>query len=210
MFEELNKLARCLQDSDAGWVNRRDAAQKLGDVASAALGALQKHAAEMDLDVRRVIDKVLEDASAALAGIEPARHLKEFSLKDLAEACAKGDERIVEKHEDGYAVKAQLKNGRHQVVYLDNHKRKDGIELIRVFSKCGPAKEEALAWALQANMKISHGALAMSKSDGEDFLVMTNCYIAKLATPSEIKASVKEMAQYGDWIENKLTGLDEF
>jgi len=40
--------------------------------------------------------------------------------------------------------------------------------------------------------------------------VLTNCFLARTATPSLIKASVKELAHYGDWIESKLGGLDDF
>jgi len=210
MIDELTNLAGQLKNSEAGWVTRRDAAEKLGEIAATALTALHEHRDEPDQDVRRSVDKALGAASGALEGIAPASQDREYSLRELAEACAKGDERTVEESGDGFLINVMLKSGRHQTVRLDNHNRKDGTELVRVFSKCGPAKEDAFSWALKANMKISHGALAIMTENEEKFLVMTHCYLAKQAAPRAVKASVKEMAHYADWIENKLTGLDGF
>ena len=75
---------------------------------------------------------------------------------------------------------------------------------------CGKPRADAFEWALRANMKISLGALALTRDGGEERLVLTNCFLARTATPSLIKASVKELAHYGDWIESKLGGLDDF
>jgi len=208
--EELEKLARQLRDAQAGWVVRRDAAQELGRIACFALEVLHEHADEMDVDVRRVVDLALGEASAFLAGVPPSPQVKQYTLEELAKACAKEGERVVAPHGKGFVVQVTLKNGRHQAVCLNQHKRKDGTELIRVFTECGKPREYAFEWALRANMKISHGALALSKDGGEERLVLTDCYLAHAATPAEIKASVKELAYYGDWIESKLGELDDF
>lgn len=210
MTEKLEKLAQKLHDPDTGWVIRRDAAETLGKIAYFALDALREHADEMDVDVRRAIDQALGEASAALAGVAPLPKLKQYTLEELAKGCAKDGERVVAPHGKGFVVQVTLKSGRHQAVYLNHHKRKDGMELIRIFTECGKPREDALEWALRANMKIAHGALALTKDDGEERLVLTDCYLTHAANPAEIKASVKELAIYGDWIESKLSGLDDF
>jgi len=207
---ELEKLAKQLHDPEAGWVVRRDAAENLGKAACFVLDALREHADEMDVDVRRAVDHALGEASAALAGVPPLPQVKQYTLEELAKACAKDGERVVAPHGKGFVVQVTLKSGRRQAVYLNHHQRKDGMELIRIFTECGPPREDALEWALRANMKITHGALALTKDSGEERLVLTDCYLAHAATPAEIKASVKELAFYGDWIESKLTGLDDF
>jgi len=209
-MEQLESLVKQLEASKAGWVLRRDAAENLGKAACFALNALREHADEMDVDVRRSVDEALGQASAALAGIPPMPQVKQYTLEELAKACEKDGERLVAPHGKGYVVQVTLKSGRKQAVYLNHHKRKDGTELIRIFTECGKPREDAYVWALRANMKISHGALALSKDSGEERLVLTNCYLAHVAMPAEVKASVKELAHYGDWIESKLTGLDDF
>ena len=42
----------------------------------------------------------------------------------------------------------------------------------------------------------------------EDRFVLINNLLANEASPAEIKASVKELALYGDWIEQKLSEED--
>ena len=40
--------------------------------------------------------------------------------------------------------------------------------------------------------------------------VMANCFLASHVSPAELKAAVKEIAFYGDWIEKEMTGADNF
>jgi hypothetical protein len=210
VIEDIERAAKELGNADAGWVNRRDAAGKLGQIASEALGALKAHADEMDVDVHRVVEEALEKASGALAGVKPSAPVKHYALEELVKACAKDKERVVAPHGKGFVVQVELKGGRRQSVFLSQHSRKDGMKLIRVYTECGKASKDALAWALRANMNVAQGALALSKEAGEERLVLINCFLVDQATPLEVKASVKELAAYGDWIEEKLSGLDEF
>ncbi|HPJ97888.1 MAG TPA: hypothetical protein PKW60_00255 [Candidatus Hydrogenedentes bacterium] len=208
--EELERLAQQLRDTQTGWVARRDAAQALGKAVSFALDALREYSDEMDVDVRRAVDQALGEASAALAGVPARPPVRQYTLEELAIACAKDGERVVAPHGKGYVVQVTLKSGRHQAVFLNHHVRKDGAELIRVFTVCGKPRADAFEWALRANMKISLGALALTGEGDEERMVLTNRFLARAATPSQIKASVKELAVYGDWIESKLGELDDF
>lgn len=207
MFEEIDKAAVDLANREAGWVTRRDGAEVLGQAAVRALAALKAHEEEPDVDVQRSVESALGQASGALAGVapKPGGH----SLEELARFCEKPGSREVTASGDGYAVKVQLKAGRHQMVYITPFKRKDGIELVRVYTRCGPPQEKTLSWALAANMKLAQCAFALIEEEGEEQLVLTNCYLAGQATPTEIKVAVKEVAHYGDWMETKLTGLDD-
>ena len=209
MFEQINEAAKQLANTQAGWVTRRDGAEFLGKVAAAALGVLNENRDEMDVDVRRVIDAALEEARAGLAGVKP-KASGPVPLGDLVKACEKPGRREVRPDGDGYVIEVKLKEGRHQTVYVSHAERKDGIELIRVFTYCGKYAEEAMQWALRANTKLAQGALALTDADGEERFALVNCFLAGEVTTTEFKASVKEIAFYGDWVEKKLTGLDDF
>ena len=210
MYEEIVRATEDLRNTKAGWVTRRDAAEHLGRAAAMALVVLHEHREEMDTDVHRSIEKALGQASAALRGIAPEVPEKSYSLEDLAKGCEKGEQRLVTPHGKGYMVKVQLHQGRHQDVSIDAFRRKDGIELIRVHTYCGACTEDRLAWALRANAKLIQGALALEGKEREEQFVLMNCFLAGEVSPREIKASVKEIAFYGDWIEQRLTGKDDF
>lgn len=204
MFEDVARDAEILSNAKAGWVTRRDAAERLGETAKRALAALHAHHADPDVDVRPAIDKALSQAAAGLAGVAPGIH----TLQDLANACAKNGERTVTPKGDGFEIDIATKNGRRQRVCLAQHVRKDGRKLVRVSTRCGAPTPESLEWALQLNVKLTHCALAIEEDGTEKWLVLTSSHVADDATPQVIKASVKEAAFYGDWVESKLTGKD--
>ena len=209
MFDEISKEAKVLSGSKAGWVNRRDAADHLGEAAERALTALQSHRQEPDVDVRMAVEKAIQRVGGSLTGAKSEAAQRLCALQDLANACAKPGQRTVKAHGDGYEIEVLLKGGRRQKVYLMSHSRKDGARLVRVYTHCGKPKPESLKWALQTNTKLTHGALALLGDGDEERLVLVDSYLMDEATPETIKRSVKETAFYGDWIESKLTGMDE-
>ena len=210
-FKAIDAAAEELADTRGGWVDRRDGAEYLGRAAAKALKALHDFRDEKDVDVRAAVDEALGIAKAGLQGIAPvADSGKKYTFDELAKACDKPGKRHVEKAGDTFTVEVVLKNGRKQTVTLSASQRKDGEELIHVFTPCGPVTDDALAWALKTNAKLTQGALAIQVHEGEEKLVLMNCYFLEECTPREIALCVHEIAFYGDWIEEKLTGLDEF
>ena len=133
-----------------------------------------------------------------------------LTLEDLAKACAKEGVRTVEPDSEGFVVRVALKEGRHQAVHLREFKRADGVKLVQVYTVCGKADEASYAWALRANMKLIQGAVALAKQGDDERFVLTMTFLAGEVTKPEIKAAIKEAAYYGDWIEQKVTGQDEF
>lgn len=210
MWEELDGAVEKLRDTKAGWVTRRDAVELLGKVALKSLDALQAASDEMDIDVRRSVDDMLGRAAAALKGVKPIVEQVPPSLEELAKACAKENVRMVEADGEGYVVRVALKEGRQQSVHLRQFKRADGVKLIQVYTVCGKADEKSYEWALRANMKLVQGAVALAKQGDDERFVLTMCFLVGEVTKSEIKAAVKEAAYYGDWIEQKVSGQDEF
>lgn len=204
-LQPIEKAATELADERAGWVTRRDAADALGRAAEKAIRALQARRHEKDIDVKTAVDRALGRVSAALAG-EPAKG--GYTLEELAQACAKPGKRIVTAEDEGYTVEVMLSNDRRQRVRVEETERERG-RLVVISTRCGKATPDALSWALRANVSLTLGALALVEEDGEERFLIRNCYIAREATPLEVKASVKEVAFYGDWIERKLAGSED-
>lgn len=209
MDEHLEKQIETLRDKEGGWVNRRDAAQWLGDTARDALKALEAHADDSDVDVKAAVSDalrniVLPDAPAVVEG------RRAHTLQDLAEACAKTGKRTVSPTDNGFAIDIQLPDGRKQCVYLSEYKNKDGQSLIRIQTYCGEVLEKAMYWGLKNNLNLLNCALAIIKEDGvRKFVIVENCRKDE-CTPAQIKRTVKEIATYGDWLEKKLSDTDAF
>ena len=210
MHKKIQQAAEKVRDTKAGWVTRRDAVQFLGDVAAEALAVLKKHAEEADVDVRRAVDESLQHASAGLAGIAPKSANRTYSLEELVRPCEKPGSRAVTQEGDEFVIDAQFKNGRSQRVHVSTFKSQDGRDMVRVFTKCGTGTEQAAEWSLRANMKLPHGAIALAEVDDVETLVVVNCHPIIRVSPAEIKDDIKAIAFYGDWLEKKLTGQDEF
>jgi hypothetical protein len=208
MGEGVVKAKEMLANPKSGWVNRRDAAEFLGDTAARALAALTACRNDPDVDVRSAVERMLKQVEAHLPAAKPKTGSGTHALEDLARACEKPGERIVTASGQGYDVEVKMPNGRHQRVHIAPFERKDGLKMIRILTHCGKPSGSYFAWALQTNMKLTHGALAITGEGPDQQFVILNCYAASEATPAAVKASVKEMAYYGDWLESKLTGQD--
>jgi hypothetical protein len=207
MLENLDKAIAILRDAKAGWVNRRDAVDLLGEAAGRAWKALQAHKGDGDVDVRSAVQKALERLGVLpIAGAQSPR--RTYTLKELVCACEKPGERSAQSQGDGYVIEVKLKSDRRQLVYVMPEERKEGLKLIRVHTDCGKPSQETLAWALRANMQLAQGFLAICGEEEGQRLVLTNTYLSEEATPTALKVAVKEIAFYGDWLENKLASSD--
>jgi hypothetical protein len=204
----MESAKKTLQDTGAGWVNRRDAVVELAAMAEGAMEALAEFAHDKDTDVRMAVTRALESLKAAAA--PPVESKSYPTLQDMAHALEKRGSRTVTQQGERFAIEVQLERGRKQTVYLQPHQRRDGVKLLRVFTYCGAPKDDVYPWALRANMKLAQGALALHKLDGEEVVVVTRSFLEGEASPRELKAAVKEIAFYGDYIEKRLTGLDDF
>jgi len=211
MFEEIEKAIAVLQNTNAGWVNRRDAVDYLTEAADKAVDTLNAYREEPDVDVQFAVEKGLGHLSARLAGIEPvaAAASQRYSLDELAQACAKPGQREVAPYEDGYKVEVTLKDGRRQQVYLMPYQEENRPSIIRVYTYCGKALRSAFRWALKSNMRMTYGAVALRKEEDEDRFLLVNNLLASETHPAEVKGSVKELSIYGDWIEKKLSGGED-
>lgn len=210
MYEELNHAISILADAKASWVNRRDAAEHLGETAHQALAALDVHQADSDVDVREAVKKAFQRGTSGLSETARTAPGGGFTLDELVGGCEKAGERAVTRHGEAYLVSVKLRENRNQAVHVTALERKDVPKAVRIFTYCGKPSPDALKWALQANLKLVQGALALT-GDGDDArLVLVETQPLDDLTPERLKACVKEIAAYGDWIEQRMTGLDDF
>lgn len=206
----LREAAKTLADAKAGWVHRRDAANALGDMAARALAALRDCARDGDVDVRTAVAHALAKAKAGFAGVAPPPETG-YTLEGIARACERSGKRTVREDKDGFAIEVSLKDGRRQTVYLRSLARDGDETLIRLYSFCARAPDaEVIAWAMRANAQLGHSALAVVPAEDGERLALVRCFSPKDATPDRVRAALKEIAYYGDWLERKLTGSDEF
>ncbi len=211
MTDFLKQYKDDLSNADAGWVTRRDAAEALGAIAAEALAHLRAHRKDDDRDVRDAVRSAFGEASASVRGVEPVVSSRKYSLEDLVRAAEKPETRIVEANgAGGFKVTVHLKDERKQVVMIDPHRRKDGTQLVSVFTPCGPAEESAYRWALENNLNLNNCAMAIKQDGDRSLFVLERTMRQEFLVPEEMKAAIKEIAYYGDWIEGKLTGQDEF
>ncbi len=209
MAGPLDQHIRKLADPDSGWVNRRDAAQALGAVAARAVQILKSYEREPDKDVRASIDHALGVARAGLDGIAPAAGTG-FTMDDFAREIHRPPSRTVEKFGEGLSVTVALPNKNNQRIIVEPHDGATEMKLIRIYTRCGKPRDGSYDWALRTNMNTAQCALALTEEDGEEIYWLVNHFLADQATPSEIKAAVKEISFYGDWIEQKMTGQDKY
>ena len=203
-----DRAAKHLADRDAGWVYRRDAADFLGNTAAEAIRTLRAQEQEADVDVKAAVNNALVSVKEALAGTGAAGRIG-YSLKALAEYVAKPGVREVSRQDEGFAIDVALKDGRKQRVYMAPFVQRSGRVLVRLHSFCGPAPSEKVRdWALRHNTQFAQCALALMEQDGEKRLALVNSFVLEWAEPAAVKASIKEITHYADWLEKKLTGGD--
>tara|TARA_R110001592_G_scaffold43707_1_gene141348 strand:- start:952 stop:1575 length:624 start_codon:yes stop_codon:yes gene_type:complete len=207
MLQDLKKIIDTLKDTSNGWVDRRDAADALGDIAGHAMAALRAHASESDVDVRTAVKRALAKVGA-VGTVSSATAPP--TLAALAQACEKKLKRAVKAKGNGFVVRVQTKDGRTQDVLIAPHKRPDGRELIRVSTQCGEANSETIAWAIRSNAELMYCAFSVVTKGDKELLVIVNNFNPDEVTPTMVKDAVKEIAYYGDWLESKLSGKDDY
>lgn len=210
MNDSIEKRLAELENTEEGWVIRRDAAEALGQTAAQALEALRAHAEEKDVDVRAMVVKALGWSKGSLEGVSPVAQERAFSLEELAESVEKPGTREVAAKGDGYEITVTLREDRMQKVLAELATSHSGRETIRISTRCGPVEEKVLRWALKNNADLSHCSLAIAGDGDEEMLIMAHSFLADSVTPKEFKTTVKEIAFYGDWVESKLKDGDEF
>ncbi|HDP35899.1 MAG TPA: hypothetical protein ENN29_12415 [Candidatus Hydrogenedentes bacterium] len=208
MDGSIRELIKTLDNYENGWVVRRDAAEALGKIANAAVTALSAHLKDRDMDVLIAVESNLQSVKALLRQ-EKEEKKKEYTLRELAQSCAVKGECEVHPQDGGYVATVNLSNGRHHRVFIMRSKSRDGRDMVRIFSLCGKSNKDYEHWALKLNRKSCKSAFALQPWNNAEYLILVNNIMKNEVTPELIQDRVREMAVFGDWLEEKIEGTDE-
>jgi hypothetical protein len=204
MNDAIRQWTSKLSDQDAGWVIRRDAAEKLGQIAEKSITSLLSHRNDSDQDVQKEITDALKHLKDLTQNADVIKSSHTPSLEKLVTALKKTGSREIVAVDAGFDITVTFKEGRSQKVHVSSNKSPSGNDLVQVTSICGEATEKVHTWALRSNTQFSHCALAIKTIESIPTLIMINSFLAEELSLRQLKASVKEIAYYGDWVESKL------
>jgi hypothetical protein len=217
------------------WTERRDIAECLATVSQQIVKALEDIIrSEKDVDVRVACEEALNTvrehlelapiqvqaapapapapeaaptrAKASEAGTPSA---EPASLEEIVHAEIEQPGVTVSDTDDGYEIVTRLESGRFQKVYLVRSRDESrDIDLLQIFTVCAPANSRVFKWALEANCKLTHGALAVRTVDAKEMLVITDTYQAGTVRREQLRDAVFAMAEAGDVIEKGMTRVD--
>ncbi|MHC4777760.1 MAG: HEAT repeat domain-containing protein [Planctomycetota bacterium] len=195
---------------------RREAADTLGVIGNGrAVEALQNATGDADEKVR----KSAEEALKAIAGRTVPPVKTETGSRDMEEkpgdrdglvlASLKGVDAELKRRKYGYKITVDLISGRKQVVrVVTDRSAPDGDDLLVLFTVCAEAAPERYAWALKANARLPYGALALREFDGKEQLILIETLLEEHTGVHEFRKALLTLAEKGDYIESRLTGLD--
>lgn len=147
--------------------------------------------------------ELYDDLSATFGSLRPLRAL-------LREAF-RGSSVEINEHDQRFAARVSLPNGRQQTVHVEiGEDAETGEAIVRAFSVCGRATDQYYERALQLNATISHGSVAIQSLNGDPHFVMVNAYPRATCDPEEIRRSVLEIAKHSDEVEGLLSTEDRY
>lgn len=209
MSKSVDRFVKGLADTDSGWVGRRDAAEGLGRVAQDAIRGLKTYEKDSDQDVKAAVLGSLRDCTQVLAGVDANTTLASApALEKCVAALEKPGSRDLTKSGDVFSLQVSTTKGRSQTVLIEAKKSNTKRDVICVSTVCAKAEPESYEWALKNNPKMSHCALGVEDREGEATLVLMNNLLADSLSFAELKLTVKEVAYYGDWVEEKFSKDD--
>jgi serine/threonine-protein kinase len=76
--------------------------------------------------------------------------------------------------------------------------------IVKIYSVCGPAREDYFGRALELNALLPHSSIAIERIDGRPQFVMANTYPRATCDPEEIRHSLLAIARHADEVERSL------
>lgn len=220
------------------WTDRRDAAEALTYAARIALLTLRERSTDMDRDVQAFCKKALAEVEAdqrtslehvrvGLASFleaaervagptpppassvdAPEPSLDREAVEETVQEAADMIGASLEKGSRGLKARVSL-GDRSQKIYIDfGRKDPDGRDILMIYTLCGRPSPERYRWALDANARLSYGALALAKVDNEEMLALVETRVVRAIRPDTLAASLRYVAEAGDRIERELGASD--
>ena len=219
--EAVTKLCEILEEASS-WTDRRDAAESLCKSARCAIESIKKSTQAKDYDVAVECEKALNElrGTLELAGVklvekpaQPVPKDRDDALpgdpRDVVRAVAQKRRYVFSESSDRFDFEIDTKGGRHQKVQVRfDAADQDGSPTVQILTLCCAATEQIYRWALQANSRLAHGALALRTTQSGEMLALVNTYPAHAVTEKVIERNLEYIAETGDWIEKETTGFD--
>lgn len=219
------------------WTERRDVADFLAETAKRIVITIENVVkSDGDVDVLTACEQALNSVREHLkltpiqvqaaapepapVAVEPQQRMLEPDMEEEAEESqvllaeivssdVEGPGVTVSETDDGYEIVVRLESGRFQKVYLaEGRDEKRDVGLIHIFTPCGPAASRVFKWALEANSKLTHGAIGIRSLGGKEMLVISDTYVASTVRREQVRDAVFAIAETGDVIEKGLTRVD--
>jgi serine/threonine-protein kinase len=165
---------------------------------------------------RRVLERCLafEPEERYIDAVELHRDFRALygslrSLDSLVRAALADTKATWTGSDEELLVSVPLPQGRRQLVHVEiDYGATLSENLITIYSVCAPADERYFRQALESNAHIPHGALAISRIDGQPHFVVCNAYPRSTCDVEELRQSVLTVARFADEWEQRLTGGD--
>jgi hypothetical protein len=132
------------------------------------------------------------------------------SVADLVAEAVYGTDVSAGEKGSGYSLRVPLGDRHQDVIINPKAKDSDGCPLIVAYTRCGAADPKHYEWALQQNVKMSAGAIAVIDINGHPNFVVVDVMARSTVTPQILIDSVKRIARKGDELESALTKADEY
>ncbi|MHC4600545.1 MAG: HEAT repeat domain-containing protein [Planctomycetota bacterium] len=210
-------LVRALGDVHAEV--RREAARTLASIGDErALDALRKAGKDADARVAKAAREAVKTVESRTAPPPPPKPAASDAGDDrppdrtaLLRAALQGVDGSIAERKYGFKITVELVDGRKQYVrVVTDRSDPDGDPLLLFFTLCCEADPERYAWALKANARLPLGALAIREVGGREQLILMETFLEDHASVDEIRKAVLTLAEKGDYIENRITGKDNF
>lgn len=209
MADELDRAIATLADTSKTWIARRDAADWLGKIAMRAIDGLRTNFTRAgDRDVLDAVKRALEEAKEGLGNV--AADAGGITVESLVKTIERPGSRDVKQVDSGFEITVALPGGRSQKLRVVEGKSQAGEDSVRISTRCGPAADKGLRWALKTNAGFARCSIALVEENGKEWFDLVNVIPLESAMVDEFKACIKEIAFYGDWAETKLSEGDAF
>jgi hypothetical protein len=214
MAKEIEQALKDLRNASVAWTARRDAAALLGRVVQEAFSALKSQRDDPQIDVRMAVDQALRRAGtppvANTDGDKLPKIMREYSLEELAQSCVKQGKCTLSKQGNDFALEVRTSDSRRQIVQLSVLTEPGASTLLRIHTRCGEAAPKTFQWALRNNARMKGCAFALETIDEKEHLTVVINLPLKNILPELVQSAGANVAQYGDWVEQKLSKMDRY
>ncbi|MFO0946839.1 MAG: hypothetical protein U1D30_12985 [Planctomycetota bacterium] len=113
--------------------------------------------------------------------------------------------------EDQYTFRVSLPHFRHQVIHaeiLETQTDSEQHRIVSFWTPCAPASPEHYRTVLDLNGRLPYGAFSVREVAGKAYFVMVENHPRDTIDAAEIRAAVLHLAEWADYLEQRLTGRD--